>query len=230
MDQELGMIPAMERVNIGGDLNGHLGTSRERIERVHGGWGVCERNDGGERVIDFAVAFGLEMINTFKKKINRLITYSTGRRESQIDLLLCKRGHLKEVRNCKVINGESVAVQHRLVVIDCRVRNYRRSKKTIIDPKIKWWKLKEEELRVLFKERVLEAVRLHDDVKELWTENSKVILRIGEEVLGKSSGRRPPNDKESWWWNDEVQEWVKTKKEANKKTDLSGQEQAKIQP
>ncbi|XP_068211719.1 uncharacterized protein [Palaemon carinicauda] len=96
-----------------------------------------------------------------------------------------------------------------------------------MDPKIKWWKLKEVKLRVLFKERVLEAVRLHEDVQEWWTENSKVILRIGGEVLGKTSGRRAPNDKESWWWNDEVQERVKTKKEAKKKADLSGQEQDK---
>ncbi|XP_068240876.1 uncharacterized protein [Palaemon carinicauda] len=65
------------------------------------------------------------MINTFfEKKINRLITYSRGGRESHIDLMVCKRDHLKEVRNCEVINGESIAVQHRLVVIDYRPRNY----------------------------------------------------------------------------------------------------------
>ncbi|XP_068240963.1 craniofacial development protein 2-like [Palaemon carinicauda] len=76
MDQELEIISARERVIMGGDLNGHLGISREGIKRVHGGWGVGERNDGGERVIDFAVTFDLAMINTFfEKKINKLITY-----------------------------------------------------------------------------------------------------------------------------------------------------------
>ncbi|XP_068200663.1 uncharacterized protein [Palaemon carinicauda] len=225
MNQELGKIPTRKRAIIGGDLNGHSGISSEGIVRVHGGWGVGERNDGEERVIDFSVAFDLAMINTFfEKKINRLITYSNGDRESHIDLLLCKRDHLTEVRNCKVINGEGVPAQHRLVIIDCRLKNCRRSIKMRMDPKIKWWKLKEEELRALFKERLLEAVRLHEDVQEWWTENSKGILRIGEEVLGKSSGRRPPNDKESWWCNDELQEQVKTKKEAKKKADLSGQE------
>ncbi|XP_068233583.1 uncharacterized protein [Palaemon carinicauda] len=154
--------------------------------------GVWVREMMGEKEIDLAVAFDLAMINTFfEKKINRLITYSSGGRESQINLLLCKRDHLKEVRN-----GKSVAAQHRLVVINRRLRNCK-SKKTRMAPKIKWWKLKEAEMRVLFKERVLEAVRLHEDVQQWWIENSKVILRIGEEVLGKSSGRRPPNDKES---------------------------------
>ncbi|XP_068209188.1 uncharacterized protein [Palaemon carinicauda] len=51
------------------------------------------------------------MINTFEK-ISRLITYSSSGRESRIHLLMCNRDHLKEVRNCKVINGESVAAQH----------------------------------------------------------------------------------------------------------------------
>ncbi|XP_068246516.1 uncharacterized protein [Palaemon carinicauda] len=138
------------------------------------------------------------MINTFSEmKINKLNNYSSDDRESHLDLLLCMRDHLKEVRNCKVINRESVAVQQRLVVIDCRLRNCRRSKKTRMDPKIKWWKLKKEELRVWFKERVLEAVMLHEDVQEWWTKNSK------------------------------VQERVKINKEAKKKADLSGHEQDK---
>ena len=68
---------------------------------------------------------------------------------------------------------------------------------------------------------------MHEDVQEWWTENSEVILRIGEEVLGKSSGRKPPNDNESWWWNEEVQQWVKNKKEVKKMVDLSGLEQDK---
>ncbi|XP_068241092.1 uncharacterized protein [Palaemon carinicauda] len=215
------------------------------MKRVHGGWGVGERKDGGERLIDLAVAFTLPMMNTFfEKRIKRLITYSSGGMESQIDLLLCKRDHLMAVRNCKVINGETVAAKHRLVVIDCILRNCRRSKKTRMDPKIKRWKLKEAELRVLFKGRVLEAVRLHEDVQEWWIKNIKVILRIGGEVLGKSSGRRPLNDEKSWWWNDEGQErhLVQTASEnllqfqsvAGQSTNYSGQdkysEAQKIRP
>ena len=29
-----------------------------------------------------------------------------------------------------------------------------------------------------------------------------VIVRAGREVLGMTTGRRPPEDKETWWWND----------------------------
>ena len=40
MDQEFRAIPEGERVIVGGDLNGHVGISREAIERIQGGWEV----------------------------------------------------------------------------------------------------------------------------------------------------------------------------------------------
>ena len=40
MDQELSATMDEERVIVGGDLNGHIGRSREGIERIHGGWGM----------------------------------------------------------------------------------------------------------------------------------------------------------------------------------------------
>ena len=36
-------------------------------------------------------------------------------------------------------------------------------------------------------------------------------------VLGMTTGRRPPGDKETWWWNDEVKDAIRAKKEAKKK-------------
>ncbi|XP_066983772.1 uncharacterized protein [Macrobrachium rosenbergii] len=41
-----------------------------------------------------------------------------------------------------------------------------------------------------------------------------MILRTPEKLLGKTSGRGPPNDKESWWWNQDTQDKVKRKREA----------------
>ena len=84
-----------ERVIVG-DLNGHVGISREAIERTHGGCGVGENNEEGERVSYFAMAFDLSIINTlFWKKPNHLETYKGGGRESQIHFLTCRRQQLK---------------------------------------------------------------------------------------------------------------------------------------
>ena len=47
LEQELSLIPNRERVILGGDLNGQVGRRRDRIERMHGGWGIGERNAEG---------------------------------------------------------------------------------------------------------------------------------------------------------------------------------------
>ncbi|KAK4299957.1 hypothetical protein Pmani_027812 [Petrolisthes manimaculis] len=45
---------------------------------------------------------------------------------------------------------------------------------------------------------------------------NEVIRQAGEDIFGKTSGKGPPNDKETWWWNEEVAECIKEKKEAKK--------------
>ncbi|XP_066990469.1 uncharacterized protein [Macrobrachium rosenbergii] len=69
-------------------------------------------------------------------------------------------------------------------------------------------------MRQGFKEKVLHDIRLADDVNIWWVENSTMILRTAEELLGKTSRRGPPNDKESWWWNQDTQDKIKRKREA----------------
>ena len=52
-----------------------------------------------------------------------------------------------------------------------------------------------------------------------------MILRAGQEVLGTTTGRRPPADKETWWWNDGVKDSIRAKKGAKKKSDASGRQE-----
>ncbi|KAK3889077.1 hypothetical protein Pcinc_006952 [Petrolisthes cinctipes] len=82
--------------------------------------------------------------------------------------------------------------------------------------KIKWWKMKDEKLKDQFKEKVLAEIELKDDVEEWWNANAGTFLQTGEEIFGRTSGRDPPNDKETWWWNEEVVESIKLKKSAKK--------------
>ena len=104
-----------------------------------------ERNEEGEQIIDFAMAFDLAIVNTFfQKNEAQMFTYRSGNRESQIDLFLCRRKDRKEIINCKVIKGESVAPQHRLVVTDLTlVERIRRRVQRMV--KTKWWKVKRKE-------------------------------------------------------------------------------------
>ena len=55
MDQEFRARTEGERVIVGGDQNGHMGMSREAIERIHGDWGVGGKHEEGDRVTYFAI-------------------------------------------------------------------------------------------------------------------------------------------------------------------------------
>ena len=45
--------------------------------------------------------------------------------------------------DCKVVPGESVVTQYRLLILDIRIRRRFRKIKRKLDLKIKWWRLKE---------------------------------------------------------------------------------------
>ena len=113
MDEVTTSIPEDKRVVVGGDLNGHIGTSNRVISRIHEGVGLGERNEEGETIIDFALAFDMALVNTFFTK-KEYVTYRSGGRESQNDFMLYRRKHLKEAVDCKVINGEYVSTQHNI--------------------------------------------------------------------------------------------------------------------
>ena len=74
---------------------------------------------------------------------------------------------------------------------------------------------------------MLDKVRPVESVQEWWNKTSTPILRVGQDVLGMTTGRRPPGDKETCWWNDKVQQVIKTKKEAKKAWETSRRQKDK---
>lgn len=127
---------------VGADLNGHVGQMSEEFGRVHGGFGYGQRNGEGEEILRISVAADLAVVNTFfQKGAEHLITYRSGPHQSQIDYLLIRRRDIGHVSNCKVIQGESLTTQHRVLVMDVRV-NSRRPTAECCVPSIKWWTLK----------------------------------------------------------------------------------------
>ena len=86
---------------LAGDLNRHVGQSREGIKRWHGGWGIGEKNSEGQRILDCMILQDMVVLNTFfEKRRNQLVTYNSGGRVSQIDFLACRRANLKDIRDC----------------------------------------------------------------------------------------------------------------------------------
>ncbi|KAK3532234.1 hypothetical protein QTP86_009512 [Hemibagrus guttatus] len=120
LDEVMESIPTGERVVIGADFNGHVGEGNRGDEQVMGKFGVKERNLEGQMVVDFAKRMDMAVVNTyFQKREEHRVTYKSGGKRTQVDYILCRRGNLKEISDCKVVVGESVARQHRMV--ECRM-------------------------------------------------------------------------------------------------------------
>ncbi|KAK3574722.1 hypothetical protein QTP86_015386 [Hemibagrus guttatus] len=224
LDEVMESIPMGERVVIGADFNGHVGEGNTGDEEVMGKFGVKERNLEGQMVVDFAKRMDMAVVNTyFQKREEHRVTYKSGGRRTQVDYILCRRGNLKEISDCKVVVGESVARQHRTVV--CRMSlMVCKKKRSKIEKKTKWWKLKKEECCEEFRQKLRQALGGQVVLPDDWETTAEVIRETGRKVLGVSSGRRK-EDKETWWWNEEVQDSIQRKRLAKKKWDMDRTEE-----
>jgi hypothetical protein len=127
LDDMVRAVPTNEKLFIGGDLNGHVGSTNAGYELAHGGFGYGSRNQG-EDILDFAVAYNLVIANTFfRNRDSHLVTFSSGHHSSQIDFFLTRREDKQSCLDCKVMPGEGVVPQHNLVVADFRfwIRTHR---------------------------------------------------------------------------------------------------------
>ena len=80
------MVPLSKVFIPLGDWNGHVGSSADWYEGVHGGCGYGKRNTEGERLLDFADAHHMVICNTmFTKRDSHLITYVSGDHKTQED-------------------------------------------------------------------------------------------------------------------------------------------------
>ena len=102
---------------VGEDLNGHVEEGNNGNKECMGRHGLGKRNNEKQAVMDFAERMGLAITSTYsvKKPVHR-VTYNNGGRRSQVDYVMVRRRRIKEVLHSKVIVGESVAKQHRIVV------------------------------------------------------------------------------------------------------------------
>ncbi|KAK3550442.1 hypothetical protein QTP86_025682 [Hemibagrus guttatus] len=90
--------------------------------------------------------------------------------------------------------------------------------------KTKWWKLKKEECCEEFREKLRQALGGQVVLPDDWETTAEVIRETGRKVLGVSSGRRK-EDKETWWWNEEVQDSIQRKRLVKKKWDMDRTEE-----
>ncbi|KAH1250174.1 LINE-1 retrotransposable element ORF2 protein [Glycine max] len=160
-------IPQGEKVFLGGDLNGHVGSMARGFEGVHGGFGLGEMNGEGKSILEFSEALDLSIANTWKS-----------------DREYCL--------NCKVIPGKSLTTQHRVLVMDVRIRDRAKRRSPMVAPRIKWWHLKGEK-QGIFQQKIWEGWcgQSQGSANDMWNKMSQEIIKVAKETLGESRGFGP---------------------------------------
>jgi hypothetical protein len=70
-------VPISEKLFIGGDLNGHVGSSRVGFDGVHEGFRYGSKNQEGEGYLELClIAYDLIIVNNlFRKRVSHLVIF-----------------------------------------------------------------------------------------------------------------------------------------------------------
>ena len=105
-----------------GDLNAKVGLRKDKDEKGLGPFGIGERNERGDRLMDYVASRNLIIGNTwFKKSKNRYWTWESpnGETHNMIDYIICdNKGSLMDVG---VITKVDVGSDHRFLRAKVRI-------------------------------------------------------------------------------------------------------------
>ncbi|XP_019261048.1 PREDICTED: uncharacterized protein LOC109239007 [Nicotiana attenuata] len=206
-------IPPAEKLFIGGDFNGHIGSTAGGYGEVHGGFDFGDRNSGGTSLLDFTRAFELVIANSsFPKSEEHLVTFQSMVAKTQIEYLLLRRRDRGLCKDCKVISGETLATQHRLLVMDVGILMKRKKRTARGQLRIRWGALTKDKAQELERRlSVVGAWRSSGDASVMWSTMADYIREAAREVLEVLKGF-VGGHKGDWWWNEVVQCKVEAKK------------------
>jgi len=125
--------------------------------------------------------------------------------------MLVQKSWRKSIKNINVIPGE---LQHSLVVMDVNKLTRKRRRKNFNVEQTKTWRLKEEQVREMFQDR-MNVLYEESDEQDPWLKYRDSSVKAAKEICGVSKGK--PQHGETWWWQQDVQDAIKRKKESFKK-------------
>ncbi|XP_070022408.1 uncharacterized protein [Nicotiana sylvestris] len=206
----------MEKLFIGRDFNGYIGSSASDYGEVHGGFGIGDRDGGGTSLLDLARAFELVIVNSIflKRGGEHLVTFWSMVTKTQIDYLLLRRCDRGLCEDFKVIPSENLATQHRLLVMDVGILMKRKKRFVRGQSRIRCGALSKDNVQELEGRLTnMGSWKSGGDASAMWMAMANCIREAAREVLGVSKGYYGGH-RGDWWLNDVVQGKVEAKKAA----------------
>jgi len=184
---------------IMGDFNGKVGDIKE--EDIVGPFGLGQRNENGQNVIDCCRRHNLMIANTwFQTKSNTRHTWVAPDRitKNQIDYILIDKRYRNGVRNCKTRSDADCGSDHNPVIAKIKIKLQKQQNRK--NTSVKRWNtdvLKDEAVKRRFRETAedkFQEVTEVNDSDVLWTGIKECITSTAEEVCGK----RPSEKRQQW--------------------------------
>ncbi|XP_047118377.1 craniofacial development protein 2-like [Schistocerca piceifrons] len=209
LDAKTPEVPPEDYINTAGDLNGHIGCRKEE-HTPHGGYGFREKNENGQRILDFSEAHNLAIANTwFKKRDSHLITYYSGTNTTQVNYIPVRCCDLKDVLDVKVIPYKTVVMQHHSLICKLRIKLPTNKHEDHTGPaRIKWWKFKDKEADIIA-QITLPPITT---VEESWEKVKESAHETAHAILGTTKPGRRRTYRDAWLWNDTIKDVVHIKK------------------
>uniref|UniRef100_A0A8D8XGW9 Uncharacterized protein n=1 Tax=Cacopsylla melanoneura TaxID=428564 RepID=A0A8D8XGW9_9HEMI len=174
-------------------------------------------------MIEFCIQNQIKIGNTFfKHKEKEKITFEEERRnvKSIIDYMTYTMHTKYAINDVKVIQNAELSTDHYLLVMDTKfyIKNESARKKQYT--RIRTEKLKEEENQKQYEEALISKMDYYtrevdidlQNINSRWAILKKSILEAAEQTCGKRIVKS--NKKRTKWWNDEIKDLVKRKKQA----------------
>jgi hypothetical protein len=204
-------LPKKDVKIVIGDWNAKVGTNNAGWEHVMGHHGYGERNERGERLLEFAAKNDLLITNTrFQQKDSRKWTWMApdGKHTNMIDLMLVERRWKTAVRICRTFQGADIASDHSLVMCKLKLRLKRTPRQQQRVPRRDTEALGIETVREAFKDKVEKGLTaqptdLNDRVRQM----NDAIMKAVREVLPVACKPNKP------WITEQTLQLAKRKRE-----------------
>ena len=213
-------VKYQDNIIVCGDFNGHVGCDRRGYERNIGFHSIGDRNEAGQRILDFSQLNNLHIMNTFyqHRDSHKWTWYRYNQQQgiytqkSMIDLFLTNNKTI--FADVKAVPSLSMDADHRLVIAKIKIRKPNKGK-AIGAKRYNIGKLREQTTFEKFQETVNTRLQEYmgeegDNIESIWVKFRNAITDTSDEVLGEKRPYRG-DKRRTPWWGEEVSNSIKAK-------------------
>ena len=222
-------VLATESTVLMEDFYAHVGTDTDTWKGVIGKHGVTELNENGRYLLHVCCSNGLRIMNTFfqYREVHKYAWYRLSMdQKSLIDFCVVSSDLFSDVLDVRVKRGAELSTDHHLVPVVCSLRlskpwPNKRSNWSSVTYRIKWEALEDKEVRKQFASSISSKFRqlpdVSEDIEREWLLSRSAIISSAAESCGQKRLRvEGDSEKRTPWWNQEVKEAIRAKKDAFK--------------